>query len=199
MSRAFIIGNGPSRKEFDLNKLKDKGTVFGCNALYRDFKPDYLVAIDKVIIEEIHKSDYPQHRFIVPPEHEQYEPAEFNPAQPRSNAGMNAMTEAIKRGNRELFCLGFDFLLEDKEYSLGNIYDGTNGYGKEVRATENDNKGRTRYLQWYVRKHPNNGFIFVFPRMETEIREIVAPNIGIMYYDDFERGLENVREVEEFD
>ena len=40
---AFIIGNGVSRKPIDLHQLKGKGTIFGCNALYRDFNDyDYL-------------------------------------------------------------------------------------------------------------------------------------------------------------
>ena len=37
MGKAFIIGNGKSRIGFDLLLLKHNGTVFGCNALYRDF------------------------------------------------------------------------------------------------------------------------------------------------------------------
>ena len=34
---AYCIGNGPSRKGFDLTKLKQTGQTYGCNALYRDF------------------------------------------------------------------------------------------------------------------------------------------------------------------
>ena len=34
---AYCIGNGPSRKAFDLNTLKSTGQTYGCNALYRDF------------------------------------------------------------------------------------------------------------------------------------------------------------------
>jgi hypothetical protein len=33
---AYCIGNGPSRKGFDLNRLKASGQTYGCNALYRD-------------------------------------------------------------------------------------------------------------------------------------------------------------------
>ena len=43
---AYIIGNGPSRKDFDLNKLKATGQTYGCNALYRDFIPDYIFSVD---------------------------------------------------------------------------------------------------------------------------------------------------------
>ena len=44
---------------------------------------------------------------------QQYEPAECNPARPRSNAGMNAMLEAIKKGFTTLYMFGFDFILDD--------------------------------------------------------------------------------------
>ena len=72
---AYIIGNGGSRKGFDLLMLKGRGVVFGCNALYRDFAvsspryalPDYLVAIDNPIITEIESSDFPSARVLIPP------------------------------------------------------------------------------------------------------------------------------------
>lgn len=54
----FVIGNGESRRGFDLNQLKGHGTIIGCNALYRDFKPDLLVAVDRPILGEICASGY---------------------------------------------------------------------------------------------------------------------------------------------
>ena len=46
---AYIIGNGPSRKDFDLNKLKASGQTYGCNALYRDFIPAFIFSVDSKI------------------------------------------------------------------------------------------------------------------------------------------------------
>ena len=46
---AYCIGNGPSRKGFDLNKLKATGQTYGCNALYRDFLPDFIFSVDTKI------------------------------------------------------------------------------------------------------------------------------------------------------
>ena len=40
----FCFGNGNSRKGIDIEKYKKYGTVVGCNAIYRDFTPDILVA-----------------------------------------------------------------------------------------------------------------------------------------------------------
>ena len=34
--RVFILGNGQSRLGVNLEKLKEYGKVYGCNAIYRD-------------------------------------------------------------------------------------------------------------------------------------------------------------------
>ena len=60
MSKAFCIGNGESRKGFDLEQLRPHGKIYGCNALYRDFTPDVLVAVDHGICHEIYNSGYCQ-------------------------------------------------------------------------------------------------------------------------------------------
>lgn len=59
MTTAFVLGNGVSRQLVDLNQLKSCGKIYGCNALYRDFTPDVLVATDKPIATEIQNSGYP--------------------------------------------------------------------------------------------------------------------------------------------
>ena len=58
MTIAFVLGNGVSRQSVDLNILKSHGKIYGCNALYREFTPDVLVATDKPIAEAIQKSGY---------------------------------------------------------------------------------------------------------------------------------------------
>jgi len=58
MSVAFVLGNGISRRGIPLNNLKENGTLYGCNALYRDFTPDVLVATDKPIATFIQESGY---------------------------------------------------------------------------------------------------------------------------------------------
>jgi len=57
-TRVFCIGNGESRRSLDLNGLKLHGKVYGCNALYRDFTPDVLTAVDNGIMHEIYQSGY---------------------------------------------------------------------------------------------------------------------------------------------
>ena len=39
---AFVLGNGESRKGILIEDLKQHGTVFACNAVYRTERPDFL-------------------------------------------------------------------------------------------------------------------------------------------------------------
>lgn len=58
IDKAVCLGNGQSRQGLNLNKLKQYATVIGCNAIYRDFTPDILVALDSRIAHEIYRSGY---------------------------------------------------------------------------------------------------------------------------------------------
>ena len=58
MANVFCIGNGQSRKNFNLEKLRPHGKIYGCNALYRTFTPDVLTAVDHGIMHEIYHSGY---------------------------------------------------------------------------------------------------------------------------------------------
>ena len=50
----IAIGNGLSRKGYDLSGLKGPGRcVVGCNWLYFDYEPDVLVAIDSEPVREL--------------------------------------------------------------------------------------------------------------------------------------------------
>ena len=53
MSVAFVLGNGLSRKPIPFDPLKKIGKVYACNAVYRQYTPDYLVAVDAKMINEI--------------------------------------------------------------------------------------------------------------------------------------------------
>jgi len=201
---AYIIGNGGSRKGFDLLLLKGKGTVFGCNALYRDYRlsnpkyvlPDYLVAIDNPIITEIESSDFPSSRVLIPPEDEKWEPVElhwgravnkqWDPQRPRSNAGMNAILEAIKLEYETLYVFGFDFLVVDQNTAMSNLYDGTDCYGLETRANLQDTRNRMKYLGHVIENNPKTNFVFCYPK-ETIASGIYNPqavNTCITSFDD---------------
>ena len=64
----FVIGNGNSRKNVNLNVLSDHGKTVGCNALYRDFAPTYLITHDSSLLHEICSSDYTVNNQLFLPE-----------------------------------------------------------------------------------------------------------------------------------
>ena len=46
----WAIGNGESRKDIDIDKLE--GLKVGCNAIFRSFKTEYLICVDKRMMNE---------------------------------------------------------------------------------------------------------------------------------------------------
>ena len=57
MDTAFIIGNGESRNIFPIDNLRGHGTIYGCNAIYRDHPMlcDHIVAVNTPMYEELAK------------------------------------------------------------------------------------------------------------------------------------------------
>ena len=55
MDTAFVIGNGESRPIFPIQDLKGKGTIYGCNAIYRDNPElcDHIVAVNPPMYDEL--------------------------------------------------------------------------------------------------------------------------------------------------
>ena len=188
MNAAAIIGNGRSRKDFDLMQFHRASIpIWGCNALYREYDavarpiPDKLVMVDDGIILEVADSAFPPERVVLPSEDERWEPFAANPNRPRMNAGMAAMSIAIDRGYDALLCLGFDFLMLKAADSVSNLYDGTVNYGPETRANHADTPNRMRFLHWFVAQHPNVTFQFVFPE-NTTIATMFSTNVKFITY-----------------
>jgi len=58
IDKAFILGNGPDRPT-DTEWLDNlEGDTYGCNALYRDWEPNFLVVNDWAMMVEIMNSTY---------------------------------------------------------------------------------------------------------------------------------------------
>jgi hypothetical protein len=183
MKTAFIVGNGTSRSSIDLSCLKGKGSIIGCNALYRDFPDyDYLVAIDDGMIEELQENANDE-RLIIPPQDERWEDSRYSNIRRRSNAGMNAMFEAMRLDHNKLYCIGFDFMLRG-EKSISNIYEDTNCYGPETHAVQSDNTYRIKYLSWCIQNNKDVSFTFVLPR-DQKYESISGPNVTGIYVDKF--------------
>ena len=131
---AYCIGNGPSRKNFDLDRLKASGQTYGCNALYRDFIPDFIFSVDTKMSTQMVEDE-------VGVKTVHYAPAlEVNrkqskgminliPNNPYWISGNAAFWTAGVHGHKNIYLIGYDF----REYGKGelnNIYQDTACYGE---------------------------------------------------------------------
>ena len=136
-NRAVIVGNSPTRLEFNLQNLKkfsgllgaDTLQTYGCNALYRDFTPDFLVAHGNDIVKELAESEYIKNNIVYTNAIHLLEyPNKFYliPYNPYADAGTTAAYIAAFDGHKKIYLLGFDE--QDSENYNFNVYAGTNGY-----------------------------------------------------------------------
>ena len=56
--RSFVFGNGKSRLNITFDQVKPYGKIYACNAVYREYAPDYLIAVDPKMIVEIAATNY---------------------------------------------------------------------------------------------------------------------------------------------
>lgn len=156
--KSFVIGNGKSRKCFSLEELQKFGTTYGCNALYRDFSPNYLVSVDLKMIQEINSSGY-QHMHEVwinqYPETKHF--TDFKYFTPRLgwSSGPSALHLASKHTPSEIFIIGFDYI--GNNGLINNVYADTENYRKSEDIA-------TYYGNW-----------------QKQTSEIIAKNPHILY------------------
>ena len=109
MTTAFVIGNGISRGPVDLNQLKQYGKIYGCNALYREFAPDVLVATDRPIATAIQESGYAlTNNFYTRRPIEGFGAHRLPEAYSGYSSGPNALGLAASQQNLKIYMLGFD-------------------------------------------------------------------------------------------
>lgn len=128
---AFVIGNGTSRSPINIEDLSTLGNTYGCNALYRTFSPDYLVAVDVKMILEISKHGYQRKHNVWTNPNKAYtripDLNTFNPSKGWSS-GPTALWLASQHGYDRIYILGFDYRgINDK---FNNVYADTPNYKK---------------------------------------------------------------------
>lgn len=134
----FVFGNGRSRLGFRIPQLAQLGTTVGCNAFYRDHMPDYLVAVDPPMIDEILAVDaHMDTKFYIESRHDQYWGRDYvnfvRPNFPTAtmDSGSLATIIAAENCSDPIFLIGFDYV-SDTSFQ-NNVYTGTINY-KEAHA-----------------------------------------------------------------
>lgn len=141
---AFVLGNGTSRQSINPVDLRAHGTVYGCNAIFRTFAPDYLVAVDTKMIMEIQDTAYHHHNVVwTNPNKLTKEDPNLNKFNPNKgwSSGPTALHLASQHSSKTIYILGFDYVgIGPTNDLVNNMYSGTRNY-KNVndRATYHGN------------------------------------------------------------
>jgi len=137
----FLIGNGNSRKNFDLERLRGIGTIIGCNALYREFTPDLLIAIDAKMLREVKDAEYSNKGTVIVP-------------RGRTVAVPNALTWRTERFNTS-GCFGMKLISQIMEpskcYMLGMDGFAGNIYDKSLNYADNTLQNFSGVMSYYMK------------------------------------------------
>jgi hypothetical protein len=185
MSTAFVLGNGVSRKGLDLDQLRQHGKIYGCNALYREYVPDVLVATDRPIATAIQQSGYAmKHQFYT--------------RRPVDNLGANrvpssyfgyssgpiAVALAAEQGHNMVYLLGFDMGPVNNN-QFNNIYAGTEFY-KSSDASPTFTGNWTKQLIHIVNDFPHCTFFRIHGPTTSQISQFDnIPNLTSLNLSDF--------------
>lgn len=137
----WAIGNGQSRIGIDVDRLP--GPKAGCNAIFRDYKVDYLVCVDKRMMNEAIEAGANQYALLYtrPDWYKRYQDIKRTrlvPDLPEQGyerpddpfhwgSGPYAVLIAAMHGHeREVNLIGFD--LYSKTKTVNNVYKGTQNY-----------------------------------------------------------------------
>jgi hypothetical protein len=173
-SQAVCIGNGESRLGFDLNLIArhrggilgaDKLQSYGCNALYREFPPDFLVATSSMV-QELAESGYcVSHIVYTNGQHIIDYPDKFYliPQNPSYNAGAIAAYLACFDGHTKVYLLGYDF--NHGVEPTNNIYKDTRGYASSAEMQDNTKFWAMTLIE-VIKTYPAVDFVRVMPTKE---------------------------------
>lgn len=181
----FVLGNGKSRLQVDLPKLKEHGRIFGCNALYRDFMPDCLVSVDTRMVNEIVRNKIHQRIPVwtnYSAKYEQY--PEVNMIRPSKgwSSGPTALWLAATQKPLEIYILGFDYSGDNGK--INNVYSSTPNYKRSE-------EGAIFYGNWIkqteyvIRDYPRVKFIRVVDDKCLNVQWCQYYNFSTITYDEF--------------
>lgn len=191
---AFVLGNGESRLAVDPDRLASHGQVYGCNALYREFRPWVLVATDRDMAHEIEATGYAhQARFYT----RRPQPGTGAQVIPRQYFGYSSGPVAVSLAAAErhdpIYLLGFD-LGPDPHGRFNNVYAGTACY-KPRGASPTFTGNWVRQIQRVVQDHARQTFVRVMGGSSATIAEFDSlGNLSHMAMTDFLQWLNTAKD-----
>jgi hypothetical protein len=130
---AFVLGNGTSRSHLKLQNLQNVATVYACNAIYREYDPDFLIAVDVKMVNEIVSAGYhKQHTVWTNPNKGISTKSHLNFFSPHKgwSSGPTALWFASQQKHKEIYIFGFDF--QGLNGKVNNVYADTFNYKRST-------------------------------------------------------------------
>ena len=192
MKIAFVLGNGVSRKQIKTEKLKVHGTVYGCNALYREFSPDHLICVDTKMVNEIVAAGYEKNNKVWSnPNKLTTKLPNINLMNPNKgwSSGPTAMLLASQHQHDVIYILGFDYVgIGNNNETVNNVYAGTKNYKNvQDRATYYGNW--TRQTMMCAGLFPRVKYIRLIEKESSFIPDHLKniPNLSHMLIENFKK------------
>jgi hypothetical protein len=189
MTAAFVLGNGVSRQAVDLNQLKTLGTIYGCNAIYREFVPDVLISTDTPISERIQQEGYSQ-------QHVHYTRKPLSDSGARRiaqkyfgfSSGPVAVGQAALDGAVAIYLVGFD-MGPTRTGRFNNCYADTEFY-KKSSANPTFTGNWVNQIKTIARDFPKVSFFRITGDTTAEIRDLLGvANLAHMTMAEFQHRL----------
>ena len=195
MTIAFVIGNGISRRQVSLPHLKSRGRVYACNAIYREFVPDVLVATDRPISTAIQDSGYAlRHRFYTRRPLPDLGALTLPKAYFGYSSGPNALGLAAADQHARIYLLGFD-MAPDSNNTFNNIYADTEFY-KAAGSKPTFTGNWIRQICHVVGDYPAVDFVRIMGPITAVIDEFAGlPNLRSLDLDTFLACINNEKEL----
>lgn len=142
MAISFVLGNGRSRLAITPEKLKVTGKIYACNAIYRDFIPDYLIAVDAKMIVELTDQGIQNKTEVWTNPNKKYHTLKglhyFNPSKGWSSGPTALWLASVNIMNtfedqKEIYILGFDYVGLNGNKTFNNVYADTENYKKSMQ------------------------------------------------------------------
>ncbi len=182
MKFALCGGNGESRRGFDIDQLASHGTVYGTNALFRDYTVDHLVCCDRRMAMETVSAGYTKPVYTREDWYSFFPYDNFNklarlPWEENEKwtqsfhmgSGLHAVNLALHDACDILVLIGHDFWSVNNLHN--NIYKGTENYN----AAQHDAVDPSFWIKQFVMffsAYPDVQFVFCQPNMHSWRRPV---------------------------
>jgi len=188
MSIAFVLGNGRSRLVIDMQILKHKGKIYGCNAIYRDFLPDYLIAVDPKMIVELNEKRVQYTTNVWTNRNSRYRGMQnlnYFDVSKGWSSGPTALHLASINKHEKIYILGFDYKGVNEKF-FNNVYSDTPNYRRSTDpATYHGNWSRQTEL--VIKENPNIEYTRVTEDNPLDFNwKEKYQNFKMMNYDEFQ-------------